>query len=573
MSNGKRAVIYARYSSDMQKKTSIEGQVMVCKKVAERLGLDIVEIYADEAQTGQKERRRLNYQRLLDDARARKFDYIIVEQWNRLSRATTVTRLWNLFNFHNIGMLDQRGVVATETDISIAALYNSIYKPQLATFVRRGHEVSVRNGRFPGSPPYGYRRIEGKPGEIEPNPEQATIIRRIFTEYVAGRSTRMICADLSREGVLSPGGGAVWNHNSLTSGRHGSGMLGNQIYIGEVRWNTRTTIVNPETELDERRATPVEQHVVHRSERLRIISQPLWDAATKARTDRAVQMFGPSGKPTRRAVVPRNAEHPLAGALRCQCCKGNMRIAQSSRNGAPRAACANAHQRSACDHTRSFDMDVLLKDVGDYIEERLTSPEMVKAAFEAWKEERKHDRKKDSKRSELEITIRALTTEIERLSYAVANSRRKPDELLKLIDETDAKRENAQKQLALLGDATDSKVVPFDHPNFAEAFCLQTRHLVAALRANPKAIETRLAFKTLVGAVMVHPTAKRMPYRINVYLNSNAVGAELFSKNRRKAAGIAASAWYDNVRTENSVQTLSQHGNSLISLGVWQRAA
>ena len=69
------------------------------------------------------------------------------------------------------------------------------------------------------------------------------------------------------------------------------------------------------------------------------------DRAQKVRSERAIHMFGPTGKPRRRPVVPRNNEHPLAGVLRCGVCNGHMRIAQSSRNGGPRAACANAHQR------------------------------------------------------------------------------------------------------------------------------------------------------------------------------------------------------------------------------------
>lgn len=48
-----------------------------------------------------------------------------------------------------------------------------------------------------------------------------------------------------------------------------------------------------------------------------------------------------------------------------------------------------------------------------------------------------NDRNKGSEHSKLERRRRVLTTEMERLSYAIANSRRKPDELLKRIDECD----------------------------------------------------------------------------------------------------------------------------------------
>jgi hypothetical protein len=47
--------------------------------------------------------------------------------------------------------MDQKGIYATATDISIASLYNTIYKPQLAEKVRRGHDNAVANGKIPGS--------------------------------------------------------------------------------------------------------------------------------------------------------------------------------------------------------------------------------------------------------------------------------------------------------------------------------------------------------------------------------------------------------------------------------------
>lgn len=162
-------------------------------------------------------------------------------------------------------------------------------------------------------------------------------------------------------------------------------------------------------------------------------------------------MFGPTGKPRRRAVIPRNNEDPLAGVLRCGVCNGHMRIAQSSRNGAPRAACASAHQRGTCEHTRSFDMDVLLEDASAKIQVELLSPKAIEEAMRAWKEERKNDRNKGSEHAKLERRRCVLTTEIERLSYAIANSRRKPDELLKRIDECDLERESIEDRLRLLG--------------------------------------------------------------------------------------------------------------------------
>lgn len=53
----KKAVIYARYSSDNQTDQSIEGQLRVCKEFAEKEKYSIVETYIDRAMTGTNDKR------------------------------------------------------------------------------------------------------------------------------------------------------------------------------------------------------------------------------------------------------------------------------------------------------------------------------------------------------------------------------------------------------------------------------------------------------------------------------------------------------------------------------------
>lgn len=560
----KRAVLYARYSSDMQKATSIDGQLLLCRKVAERNNLGVIGEFVDAAKSGLTEDARDGYQRLLNGVRNHDFDVIVVEHFDRLSRdPATIQRLKQVFEFNGVDLMDQKGIYATATDISIASLYNTIYKPQLAEKVRRGHDNAVANGKIPGAYAYGYRLKPGAPGERLIDKNEAKIVLRIFKEYASGRSTRQIAADLTREGVPSPGatrhknkaGRTTWNHQCITGGRHGRGILGNELYIGEIHWNVRSTVLNPETQKKQKRRNPEERRILVKNPEMRIIPQELWDTVQKVRSTRAVHMFGPTGKPQRRPLIPRNNEHPLAGVLRCGVCNGHMRIAQSSRNGAPRAACANAHQRGTCEHTRSFDMDVLLEDVSLKIDAKLLSPKAIEEAMDAWQEERKKDRKKGSERANLERRRRTLTTEIERLSYAIANSRRKPDELLKRIDECDLERENVDARLRLLGNGGEN-VIPFDHPKFGVLYRSEVKKLVTALKIDPKAIETRIAFRNLIDCIVVHPGRKRMPYEYTPYLNSAALfGMKLFPENRRKAEENGKFPYYDNGKSEKSVSS------------------
>lgn len=573
-------MLYARYSSDLQKAISIDGQLLLCRKVAERNNLDVIGEFVDAAKSGLTEDARDGYQRLLNGVRNHDFDVIVVEHFDRLSRdPAAIQRLKQVFEFNGVDLMDQKGIYATATDISIASLYNTIYKPQLVEKVRRGHDNAVANGRIPGAHAYGYRLKPGAPGERLIDKNEARIVLRIFKEYALGRSTRQIAADLTREGVPSPGatrhknkaGRTTWHPQCIAGGRHGRGILRNELYIGEIRWNVRSTILNPETQKKQKRCNPEERHIIVKNPELRIIQQELWDAAQKVRKERAVRKFGPIGKPQRRPVIPRNNEHPLAGALRCGVCNGHMRIAQSSRNGAPRAACASAHYRGTCEHTRSFDMGVLLEDVSAKIDAILLSPKAIEEAMSTWQEERKQDRKKGSERANLERRRRILTTKIDRLLYAIANSRRKPDELLKRISECDLERENVDMRLRLLGDGSGT-VIPLCHPKFGKRYRSEVKKLVVALKTNPKAIETRVAFRNLIDCIVVHPGRKRMPYEYTPYLNSAVLfGKRLFAETCKKAEEIGTFPYDGKSGLVNtSLQTWQHNTNALISLGCWR---
>ena len=79
------AAIYARYSSDLQSSASIDDQVHQCRKRADTEGWRIIEIYSDQAISGASTQR-AGYQKMMMDARAGKFQVLIAEAMDRLSR-------------------------------------------------------------------------------------------------------------------------------------------------------------------------------------------------------------------------------------------------------------------------------------------------------------------------------------------------------------------------------------------------------------------------------------------------------------------------------------------------------
>ena len=80
-----RAVIYARYSSDLQRESSIEDQVRECSRLAERFGYQVIRVSSDAAISGATDNRP-GLQELLAMVKARSVDIVIAEALDRISR-------------------------------------------------------------------------------------------------------------------------------------------------------------------------------------------------------------------------------------------------------------------------------------------------------------------------------------------------------------------------------------------------------------------------------------------------------------------------------------------------------
>ncbi len=80
-----RAVIYARYPSDLQREASIADQVEVCRRYIEAQGWTLGRVYSDAA-LGGASRHRPGLQALTKDAGAHPFDVVVCEAVDRLGR-------------------------------------------------------------------------------------------------------------------------------------------------------------------------------------------------------------------------------------------------------------------------------------------------------------------------------------------------------------------------------------------------------------------------------------------------------------------------------------------------------
>jgi len=572
----KRAVLYARFSSDLQKDRSIDDQLALCQIHAKRENLKVVATFADRAKSGATLFDRPQLWELMQAAKRKEFDVVVVESLDRLSRdQEDLPGIHKRLEFAGVKIRTCNEGETTKLHIGIRGLVSSLFLSDLGAKVRRGHAGRVREGKFPGAVTYGYRAVEGKPGEREINPEQATVVRRIFTEYAAGRSPRKIAADLTRDGIASPGGAEAWNHQTFIGGRYKRGIIGNALYAGTINWNTHTSIINPDTGKKAKRAAPAEDHITVGAPHLRIVPQDLWNAANAVRTSRGVAKFGKGGKVARRAVVPRN-EHLLGGLLRCEC-GSHMRISNTSRSGTSRVACAAAHQHGTCANTKTYDLDVLQAEILACMRAQLTDPKRIQKAVRAFHDEWSSRKRKVSGNL---TTMKNRLSDIEAATMRFVNALEKGTMPTAVIEERlsnlETERVGLVERMRSVEAQAGNNVIDL-HPQALKVYCEAIDKLHLAFAANEDCAQNRAAFRNIIDSIVVHPTAKRMPYEFTTYHRVEALmGMELFPKKRTTQEVLKDQGFVctDIGNPENPGLPISQQQRGrIIAFGRWRAAA
>ena len=212
----KNAVIYARFSSHSQNEQSIDGQLRVCYEYAQREGLQVVGEYIDRALTGRSDDRP-DFQRMIDDAKKKAFQYIIVYKLDRFARNRYDSAIYKhklkqcgvklLSAMENIG--DNPESIILEAVLEASAEYYSV---DLSQKIKRGRKESAMKGKFVGGGvPIGYKN-EG--GFLVIDEERAPHIVEAFKLYADGVPKKDIIAMMNARGLRNRNG-KPYGYNAL----------------------------------------------------------------------------------------------------------------------------------------------------------------------------------------------------------------------------------------------------------------------------------------------------------------------------------------------------------------------
>ncbi len=391
-----RVAIYARYSSENQSEKSIDDQIRVCQRYIEAHGFQFNEkqIYVDEAISGSIHNRP-GLQALEKAIEHKEIDAVAVDDLSRLSRSNhQMLTLVQKFDFYQIKIISVSDGIVTDDDnsklgIHIRGLINELYLDDLKKKTMRGLEGQKIRGYSTGESVYGYKscpvgelrlnkkgqpKYEGKVHKIYD--DEAFVVRRIFRDFITGKSITSIAQHLNEEKVPTRRSGD-WNTSTL------SRILKNEKYTGLWVWRKFKNVRDPMTGKRKQVVRAEKERISSFTEALAIIDKEIWEQAPK----RWVEMEGawPMIKQSEKTSHPQksyiysNPTHILAGLIKCKCCDGAM--VQVSGKGGGYYGCYNA-KRKVCKNNLKIPRKRIEAIILNDLKEKFLTAENLKYIFQ-----------------------------------------------------------------------------------------------------------------------------------------------------------------------------------------------
>ena len=497
--NALTVAIYARYSSDNQREASLEDQIRLCKEAADREGWTITKTYQDSAVSGAS-LMRPGIQALMEDALKGKFNIILTEALDRLSRdQEDIAGLYKRMNFADVRIITLSEGEVNNLHIGLKGTMNALYLKDLADKTRRGLRGRVEQGKSGGGRTFGYDVIKSfSPdgdkitGERTINEREAAVVRRIFKDFAAGHSPRSIAKALNEEGVPGPRGSG-WGQSTINGNRErGTGIINNELYIGRLVWNRLRYIKDPDTGKRISRLNPEQDWVIQEVPDLRIIDQTLWNkvkeqqGALKHR--KPLQAYNELGRYKR-------PKYLLSGLLKCGTCGGGFSMCSQTHVG-----CSNKRNKGTCDNAHTIRRDQLENIVLDGLKHHLMEPEYFAEFCKEYTEELNRMRREVAAGQTAQKTeLVKIEREIKKLLQALKDGG-PAKAIVSEMQALEARQEEIEKEIS-----EAKEPAPLLHPNMAKTYARKLDDLMQTLNEPDLRAQASQTLRSLIEAVRLVP--------------------------------------------------------------------
>ena len=487
-----RVSIYARYSCDKQREASIEDQVRLCEERAAREGWKLVKRYTDHAISGASLMRR-GIQALMQDAQSGKFDLVLTESLDRISRdQEDIAGVYKRLRFAGVKIYTLSEGEIAELHIGFTGTMSALYLKNLGEKTWRGQSGRVRAGKSGGGNCYGYDVVRsssnGEPerGDRRINEKEAAIVSCVFNEYVAGKSPKAIAHALNKRKIPGPTGKA-WGPSTINGNwRRGTGILNNELYIGRLVWNRLAYIKNPDTGKRVSRLNDKSALIITDVPELRIVDQDLWERVKERQHGlRKLPSFHEKQRP----------RMLLSYLLKCGCCGGGFSKVSQNHYG-----CSTARNKGTCHNRLTVRQDMLEGLVIGALQSRLMDPALLAEFCD------EYSRHLNKLRAEKNASLVAAQDELARLTKQRENiiqaikdgvpATEVKDDLARIV----MRREEVE---TLLAGTTEEPVLL--HPNMGAEYRKQVANLAQVLNREENRGEAADILRSLVDRIELRP--------------------------------------------------------------------
>ncbi|AZI38185.1 recombinase family protein [Caenibius tardaugens NBRC 16725] len=532
-----RVALYARYSSDNQRDASIADQFRLCRLRAEKEGWQIVEEYSDHAISGSS-LLRPGIQALISDATRGRFDLILAEAMDRLSRdQEDIAGLFKRMSYSDVKIFTLSEGEVSHLHVGLKGTMNALFLKDLADKTRRGQRGRVEAGKSGGGNAYGYDVVKKLDAKGEPergdrtiNEVQAEVVRRIFRDYAAGKSAKTIAFALNRDGIPAPSGGD-WGFSTINGNpKRGNGILNNEMYVGKIVWNRQRFVKDPDTGKRQARPNPESEWVIQETPELRILDEDLWNAVKTRQAEMRTERDENGDADVSKLNQRRRPKYLFSGLTKCACCGGGYSAISQTLIG-----CSTARNKGTCDNRVNIRRDELESRVLNALRTRLVDPELFVHFCEVFTQEM------NRLRMEGRAGIASAEAEMSKID-------RELDTLLNLIlkggaaDAINAKMvvlEQRKKELALfLAEAEEPP--PLLHPSMALQYRKRVQQFYEALQGEEeeKRIEAADVLRSLVDKIVLTP----FEGKIEIDVQGDLAGILMISAQTKNPASGAGSS-------------------------------
>ena len=352
---------YCRVSTEKEDQTnSFESQQRFFREyIARHPDWELYDVYADEGITGTSTNKRIQFNRMMNDAYSGRFQMIITKEVSRFSRnildTISYTRELKALGIGVIFMSDGFCTLDPDAELRLSIMGSIAQEESRKTSsrVKWGQTRQMEKGVVFGRSMLGY---DVENGSLSINSDGADLVKLIFYKYgIEKKGTTAIARELREAGYKTYSGNLIWSDSHILK------ILRNEKYVGDL---VQKKTITPDYLTHSRKYNHGEEElIIIRNHHEPIISRSLWDSVQEE--------IGKRHR-TRRSSNAHSNRYVFSGKIICAECGARFVSRKKVRKDGTTYRCWGCYSASR-DGKRKIDSrgNVLGCDVGKQIRDDL----------------------------------------------------------------------------------------------------------------------------------------------------------------------------------------------------------